>query len=225
MIKGVLYIMGKITKSDVEERVDLISKVAHRCLIANSDHWNSEMTSSTERAVSRIFYHMVFDSPKIKTGLSTIPHNVKFNTDEHAWDHYLRPQSVAKYIMDNQEENLIDYKRFRYIFDYCRRVVRCTKKENTLLREQTNLHNKPNEFNKKGIYTSEQYINLGIRLFDKHGMVDENVGLPVFDGFSEWEGKFFNNKCRPTVIYSPKKSSLERFLDEKIVDNKLENAA
>ncbi len=202
----------KIKKSNTETKVDSFSVVAQRSMIANLPYWNHDMTGVTERAVSRIFYQMVFDCAYIKTGLSTTSHNEKFNKDKHTWDHYLRPQSVAKYIMDNPVENLLDYKRFRYIFDYCRRVVLCTKKENNLLGQQTNKHNKPNKSNKEGIYTSEQYINLGIRLYDKNGILDKNVRLPVIDGYTEWEGKYFNNKCRPTTVYTETLATLLKFL-------------
>jgi hypothetical protein len=207
--------MSKITnikKSKTETKVDSYSKVAQTCMIACLPYWNRDMTGHTERAISRSFYGRVFDCATIKTGLYTTSHNEKFNKDKHTWDHYLRPQSVAKYIMDNPEENLLDYKRFRYIFDYCRKVVRCTKKENTLLRVQTKQHNKPNKSNKEGIYTSEQYINLGIRLYDKNGILDKNVRLPVFDGYTEWEGKYFNNKCRPTTVYTETLATLLKFL-------------
>jgi hypothetical protein len=196
---------------------DKRAKVAHIVMTALLPLWNSELDEEMERVISRYFYIPVFDTCNIKTGLSTMPLNVKYDKKIHTWDHYTRPQTIAKFIMDNPTEYLHNYSKFRYMFEFCRQVILCTKVENNLLKDQTNVKNKGSYKDNSvqgdvvGSYTHMQYIDKGIRLYDSSGLLPTDTALNVPAELIEWETQFFANNYRPTTAADDQKPTLESF--------------
>ena len=81
-------------------------KISEYCLTAydlfksSVYRWHSRLNKDAERAISRVFYQAVRDTNPDKTGFSTLP-GVKTTGDGLTDDHFMSPQTVAKYIMDS----------------------------------------------------------------------------------------------------------------------------
>jgi len=169
-------------------------------LFKSSFHrWNERLDEHTERVICRLFYHGVFDSYADRTILSTFPisnpgKKVKGATD----DHFVPPQTFAKFIMDTPKI-LDDYNLFKSYFNVCRKTITVTKEENLQLRELTKT---------SPVLTKDKYYHLGMKLY--HGY-DElptmNQVLPVLEEFTIWENKFIKNDFRPTVVYTAPKAA------------------
>ena len=186
-----------------EKKISAAAIIAYNTLKANAYLWTSDMDKVTESLLTHLYYDLVFACYQDFIGLSTFPMNVKYDDTIHSYDHFLRPQTVCKYIMDNKDVYLEDFIKFAEVFNSCRQVIRCTKKENKLLSVQTK---------EGGGYTQDQYKNAGIRLYDNNGLLDENTVLPVIKGLSEWEGGYMDNVCRPLGVQVPKPNTLESFM-------------
>ena len=170
-------------------------------LKANAYRWHSELNTNAERTISRMFYQSVFDSLPYKTGLSSTP-GAKSTWEGMVDDHYMAPQTVAKFVMENPEL-LNDYKKFQEIFLFCRRTIVVTKEENNKLAQITK---------KQPVLTKDKYHYLGIKLY--HGYEElptMNQVLDVPKLFDEWEQKFIKNDFRPTTVYVSKKPNLDEF--------------
>lgn len=185
-----------------EKKISIATIIAYNTLKANAYLWTSDMDSVTESMITHLYYDLVFACYQDDIKLSTFPKNVKFDAKIHTHDHFLRPQTICKYIMDNKNVYLEDFKKFAEVFNSCRQVIRCTKKENKELSNQTK---------NGGGYTQDQYKNAGIRLYDNNGILDENTVLPVFKGLSEWEGRYNDNDFRSTIVEIPKPITLDTF--------------
>jgi len=170
-------------------------------LKANAYRWHPELNTNAERTISRMFYQSVFDSLPYKTGLSSTP-GAKSTWEGMVDDHYMAPQTVAKFVMENPEL-LNDYKKFQEIFLFCRRTIVVTKEENNRLAQITK---------KQPVLTKDKYYHLGIKLY--HGREElptMNQVLDVPESFTKWENKFIKNDFRPTTVYVPKTSTLDKF--------------
>jgi hypothetical protein len=171
-------------------------------LKANAYRWHPELNTDAERTISRMFYQSVFDSLPDKTGLSSTP-NAKSTDEGMTDDHYMAPQTVAKFVMENPEL-LNSYDKFQEIFLFCRRTIVVTKEENARLAQITK---------KQPVLTKDKYHHLGIKLYNGYEELPTmNQVLDVPKSFTEWENKFIKNDFRPTTVYVPKISNLDEHL-------------
>jgi len=172
-------------------------------LKANAYRWHPELNTDAERSISRMFYQSVFDTLNNKTGFSTSP-GAKSTWEGMVDDHYMAPQTVAKFVMENPEL-INDYKKFQEIFLFCCKTIVVTKEENAKLAQITK---------KQPVLTKDKYHYLGIKLY--HGYEElptMNQVLDVPKTFTEWESKFIKNDYRPTVVYTESKSNLDKFFE------------
>ena len=170
-------------------------------LKANAYRWHSELNTNAERTISRMFYQSVFDTLNNKTGFSTSP-GAKSTWEGMVDDHYMAPQTVAKFVMDHPKI-LNSYDLFKEIFQFCRKTIVVTKEENNKLAQITK---------KQPVLTKDKYHYLGIKLY--HGYEElptMNQVLDVPKLFDEWEQKFIKNDFRPTTVYVSKKPNLDEF--------------
>jgi hypothetical protein len=191
------------TQVKQEKKISIATIIAYNTLKANAYLWTSDMDKATESLITHLYYDLVYACYQDFIGLSTFPMNANFDVKIHTYDHFLRPQTVCKYIMDNKNVYLEDFIKFAEVFNSCRQVIRCTKKENKALSIQTK---------EGGGYTQDQYKNAGIRLYDNNGILDENTVLPVIEGLVEWEGRYNDNDSRSTLVEIPKPITLDTFM-------------
>ena len=171
-------------------------------LKANAYRWHKELNTDAERTISRMFYQAVFDTCPNKTGLSTIP-GAKTPMDNMTDDHYMAPQTVAKFIMESPVL-LNDYNKFEEIFLFCRKTIVVTKEQNLKLAQITK---------KQPVLTKDKYYYLGYDLyFGEEKLPEQNQVLDVPKAFTEWESEFIDNQFRPTVVYQPKVPTLNEFM-------------
>ena len=171
-------------------------------LKANAYRWHKELNTNAERTISRMFYQAVFDSLPDKTGLSTIP-RAKTPMYNMTDDHYMAPQTVAKFVMESPEL-LNDYNRFEKIFLFCRKTIVVTKEQNLKLAQITK---------KQPVLTKDKYHYLGFKLYyGSEELPEINQVLDVPKEYTEWESRFIDNGFRPTVVWTPKIVTLDRFM-------------
>ena len=185
----------------ISNRVYEYCLTAWNNLKANAYRWHPELNTDAERTISRMFYQAVFDTCPNKTGLSTVA--CAKSTDEGMTDdHYMAPQTVAKYVMETPEL-LNDYKKFEELFLFCRQTIVVTKEQN---RELANITKK------QPVLTKDKYHYLGYDLYlDGEKLPEHNQVLDVPEDFTEWESKFIKNDFRPTTVHIPEVSTLEEF--------------
>ena len=165
--------------------------------------WKPGMNEHTERAISRTFYQMVFDTYPVKTGLSTEP-GATTPDKRYTNDHYLSPQTIMKYIMDTELFN--DYKKFEALFFECRKTIVVTRDQNNKLAQMTR---------KRPVLTKDKYDYLGYELYYGDEKLPKiNQVLPVPEEFTKWEMKYIKNGFRATIVWLGYKSSLEPFMDK-----------
>ena len=184
----------------------MYAKTAFDCLKASRYRWNKDITTDTERSISRLFYDQVFSSGPDKSGFSTTLKN-EWKNVKMCDDHYMSPQSVTKFIMDT-DFLLDDFDKFLDIFMVCRKTHFIKKSENEELSKLT----KPS-FSKTRVLTRDRYKYLGFNLY-KNGdpqYVMEIPELQVPTYFTDWELGYQKNDFRPTVSFN-ERSSLEEFL-------------
>jgi hypothetical protein len=196
-------------RTDVAGEIQMISgRTYEYCLTAwnilksNAYRWHSELNTDAERTISRMFYQSVFDTLPDKTGLSTVA-DATSKDEGMTDDHYMAPQTVAKFIME-RPELLNNYEKFEEIFLFCRKTVAVTKEQNLKLAQITK---------KQPVLTKDKYHYLGYDLyFEGEKLPEHNQVLDVPEDFTEWESKFIKNDFRPTTVYIPEVSTLEEFL-------------
>ena len=174
---------------------------AWNVLKSNSYRWHEGLNTDAERSIARMFYQSVFDTSAERTGLSTKP-GAKYTDEGMTDDHYMAPQTVAKFIIESPKI-LNNYDKFEEIFLFCRRTIVVTKVENEALKELTK---------KQPVLTKDKYDYLDMKLY--HGYEELppiNQVLDVPKDFTEWESKFIKNSFRPTTVYVLKKSNLDNF--------------
>ena len=162
-------------------------------------------------ALLRSFYMVVFSSGydytdyiSIQAHQNVLEKNPQLNTD----DHYLAPQFVGRMIMET-ECFLLDFNKFRDLFGECRKVIRLTKKENTLLSQLTD--SKRGDFSVSAP-THLKYSEVGIYLTDKIDGRKRSVIQEMREGDVEIPQYNFED-----VIYVP--DELKQFEDRYIVSN------
>ena len=84
---------------------------AFNSLNANKYRWNGMLIEDAERSISRLYYDQVFSSGPDKSGFSTVLKN-DWELQRMTDDHYMAPQSVTKFIMDQANIILDDYDYF-----------------------------------------------------------------------------------------------------------------
>ena len=161
-------------------------------LKANQYRWNKMLVTDAERSISRLFYDSVFSSGANKSGFSTVLKNdwkLQAMTD----DHYMAPQSVTKFIMDQSDIILEDYDHFEDCFMMCRKTHWVMKSQNEELKNLTK---------KTSILTRNRYKHLGLNLYKggKPNYVLENPELEVPTYFTDWEKGYQINGFRSTVV-------------------------
>ena len=179
------------------ERVKEYALTAFNSMRANVNRWNKNIGDG-ERSISRIFYDQVFSSGEKPSGLSTVPKIDQAN-EKMCHDHYLKPQSVAKFIMDTKF-HLEDFDSFFQIFEMCRSTHFITKKQNEILKKST----KNGTILTKYTYTENKFI-----LYKENVLVDNHPILEVPEYYSDWEIKYRENGF--TALCSPK-ITLDNFL-------------
>ena len=140
--------------------------VAFEAMKANITLWATG-DPDTQRAVTKIYYDLVFSSGYQKTGLvsegAVALHKAgkgKQNDD----DHILSPQFVARMIMDEPQVWLTDLKKFTQLFGVCRQTILVTSTENHQLRQLTK--NDRNTYT-VAVPTDKKYAFLNINLMFK----------------------------------------------------------
>ena len=180
-------------------------KISEYCLTAydlfksSVYRWHSRLNKDAERAISRVFYQAVRDTNPDKTGFSTLP-GVKTTGDGLTDDHFMSPQTVAKYIMDSPKI-LKNYEEFKKIFLACRKTVVVTKEQNNILAQLTK---------KQPVLTKDKFYHLGYKLYYGHEKLPEiNQVLPVPELYTKWEKKYIINDFRPTVVWTKPIATLD----------------
>ena len=141
---------------------------------------NDGVLPFTERVVPRSYYqtNLTDKSTGIKSGLTSLlnPGDTKMTHD-----HFLPPQTVGEFILDNPDPYLTDFKIFKKIYIACSYTHYITKEQNELLSQRK--HEVPR------IYS---YRDLDINLFDieTKEQVDNIIG-PMID-----TGNFMNDFCK-----------------------------
>ena len=158
--------------------------------------------TDTERSISRLFYDSVFSSGADRSGFSTVLKN-DWKLQPMTDDHYMSPQSVTKFIMDQADIILDDYDYFEDCFMMCRKTHWVMKSQNEELKSLTK---------KTSILTRDRYKHLGLNLYKggKPNYVMEKPELEVPTCFTDWERGYQTNGFRPTVVDN-EKGTLERF--------------
>ena len=175
---------------------------AFNSLKANQYRWNKMLISDAERSISRLFYDQVFSSGADRSGFSTVLKN-DWKLQPMTDDHYMSPQSVTKFIMDQSNIMLEDYDYFEDCFMMCRKTHWVMKSQNEELKYLTK---------KTSILTRDRYKHLGLNLYKdgKPNYVMEKPELEVPTYFTDWERGYQINGFRPTVVDN-EKGSLEGF--------------
>jgi len=169
------------------------ARVAFNCLNANKDLWNMMDSTSkdAERAISRIFYELVFSSGANRSGYSTVLKN-NWDFQKMCDDHYMAPQSVTKFIMD-EGILLDDWDGFLECFMMCRKTHYVTKQQNDQLARLTK---------NTAVLTRDRYKHMGFNLYKegKPNYIMKRPELQVPSYFTDWEQGYQSNGFRATVV-------------------------
>lgn len=99
------------------------------------EDWKDDSQMICRRTITRFFYEAVAN---ISTGyVSVAAKNAKSN--ERTQDHFAGPQWIGRFIMDNGHIYLEDFTKFKKIAEFASQTITVTKKENTILRDQTSV--------------------------------------------------------------------------------------
>jgi len=165
---------------------------AFNSLNANKYRWNTMLISDTERSISRLFYDQVFSSGPNKSGFSTVLKN-DWGSQKMCDDHYMAPQTVTKFIMDQAGILLEDYDYFLDCFMMCRKTHHVTKQQNDDLAKLTK---------NTTVLTRDRYKHMGFNLY-KRGLpnyVMTRPELQVPSYFTDWERGYQINGFRPASV-------------------------
>ena len=177
---------------------------AFNSLKANKYRWNNMLISDTERSISRIFYDQVFSTGPDKSGFSTVLKG-EWGLQKMCDDHYMAPQSVTKFIMDQAGILLEDYEYFLDCFKMCRKTHYVKKSQNDKLAALTK---------KTNVLTRDRYKKLGFNLYKdgKPNYCMKKPELQVPSYFTNWEMGYQNNGFRSMVVDN-KVGTLDEFLN------------
>ena len=165
---------------------------AFNSLKANKYRWNTMLISDVERSISRLFYDQVFSTGPDKSGYSTVLKG-EWGLQKMCDDHYMAPQSVTKFIMDQADMLLEDYDYFLDCFMMCRKTHYVMKSQNEELSALTK---------KTSVLTRDRYKHLGLNLYKggKPNYIMEKPELQVPSYFTDWELGYQSNGFRATVV-------------------------
>ena len=153
------------------------SRVAFDAMKANRDNWATG-NHDIQRAVTKIYYDLVFSSGYNRTGLiSDAAFDRKMDKLKVVDDHVFSPQFVGRMMMDMGDVYLNDYDQFEQVFGLCRTVITVTSEENSALRQLTS--NVNGEFIVL-VPTIHKYSSLKIKLRQKTGS-KWSTAKPVFE--------------------------------------------
>ena len=177
---------------------------AFNSLKANKYRWNTMLISDTERSISRVFYDQVFSTGPDKSGFSTVLKG-EWGLQKMCDDHYMAPQSVTKFIMDQADILLEDYEYFLDCFKMCRKTHYVKKSQNDKLSALTK---------KTTVLTRDRYKHMGWNLYKdgnpNHVMTRPELQVPSY--FTDWELGYQSNGFRATVVEN-EVGNLENFLN------------
>jgi len=179
--------MAKTTKN-----WKVYAEIAFNALRSNLELYQSGDPDAI-RAISRIFYDLVFSSGRVQTGFISKGALSLPVPSKACEDHYYSPQFVCRMVMDKPEVYLDDYDNFENLFYLCRHVIKVTSEENFALSKLT--ENANGTF-KVHIPTNMKYEHLGIELYEKQGHMWENSVklensiLHIFKDVLEFESRF-----------------------------------
>ena len=165
---------------------------AFNSLKANQYRWDKMLISDAERAISRLFYDQVFSSGPDMSGFSTVLKH-QWGLQDMTHDHYMAPQSVTKFIMDQADIVLDDYDYFLDCFMMCRKTHYVMKSQNEELSALTK---------KTKVLTRDRYKHMGFNLYKggKPNYVMKTPELEVPSYFTNWEEGYQINGFRSTVV-------------------------
>ena len=165
---------------------------AFNSLKANKYRWNTMLISDVERSISRLFYDQVFSTGPDKSGYSTVLKG-EWGLQKMCDDHYMAPQSVTKFIMDQADIVLDDYDYFLDCFMMCRKTHYVMKSQNEELSALTK---------KTKVLTRDRYKHMGFNLYKggKPNYVMKTPELEVPTYFTNWEEGYQINGFRSTVV-------------------------
>ena len=156
------------------------SRVAFEALKANQQLWATG-DQDAQRAVTKIYYDLVFSSGYNRTGLiSEAAVTAKLNGKKVTEDHFLSPQFLARLIMDTPDPFLTNYKAFEKLFAQARQVIVVTPAENKALSQLTT--NLNGQFIVH-IPTVHKYQHLNMNLMSRQGRGWSNL-TPVTGEFT-----------------------------------------
>ena len=176
---------------------------AFNSLKANQHRWIDVLISDAERSISRLFYDQVFSSGADRSGYSTVLKE-DWQLQKMCDDHYMAPQSVTKFIMDEQAL-LDDWDAFVECFMLCRKTHYVKKSQNDKLAALTK---------KTNVLTRDRYKKLGFNLYKdgKPNYCMKKPELQVPSYFTNWEMGYQNNGFRSMVVDN-KVGTLDEFLN------------
>jgi hypothetical protein len=180
------------------------ARTAQAALLAihTSGMWRNSRFSETICPAPRMYYDLVHQSNGIRTGLTSRPNT---NLGDLTSDHFLSPQTVAEFILDNLKY-MENFDLFLKLFECCCSTIAITSDENTALRDLK--HTTP---------TMYKYKEMGISLYNEKGKEVDNIlapAIPVCEGFwdeyCEWEAKFVLSEDSKYGKPLPKNVSIAR---------------
>lgn len=132
-------------------------------LKANVHNWANP---DYARPITRIYYIGVFDCGILNpTGLiSESAYQNKLSGKKVVHDHYLSPQFIGRMILDNPDEYLSDYEKFKYLFWLSCSTIVVTQQENDSLSFLTK--NDGQTYSVK-VPTDKKYDEIGIKLYKR----------------------------------------------------------
>ena len=161
-----------------------------------------------QRPIGRLFYCDVsscgynVNNPQLisENAMNNLLHGKTKKERKIVRDHYLSPQFIARFILDNQEIYLSDYSKFKKMFYISCGIVIVTQDENDRLAQLTKSNEDSNKF-KVLIPTNKKYDHVGIKL------------LHYKEKSGHWKNRTYTPVSNDTLYYPPEIIEYEkRFL-------------
>ena len=169
------------------ERWEHYCENSYDCMRAVKHKWHDP--KKLKRPILRLFYCDVSSCNYHVNNPSLISENARNNLfygktkkeKKIVRDHYLSPQFIARFILDNQEIYLSDYSEFKKMFYISCGIVIVTQDENDRLAQLTKSNEDSNKF-KVLVPTNKKYDHIGIKLLhykEKSGPWKKRTYTPV----------------------------------------------
>ena len=208
--KSQMYLVEQVSLDTKVDEYAFQTWEHHKWATRPNPHLNGmtywEQSKQTRRAASRFGYHGRYDCGHIwpKNVISTNMMNSYYDGNKKiCWDHCMKPQSQATFIMDNPHL-LETYTGFRSLFLNATRQFGVTKNENEILKSQTNGRGKKFIIHCPLRYSyKEAEIDLWIKNPVGDGTWDDLLPMDNFiivpDGYNEWESQFYSSKAKEVL--------------------------